>query len=118
MKLDEYLSSFKLPLLFILAGGLLFSLGIYNSKTPEQNQYASRRTSFRKVSNDSEQISNSGKIDLNKATFAQLVSLPGVGEKTAGKIIQNRPYDSLDKLSDLKIVRKDVLEKIKELVVP
>lgn len=112
MRLSEYLSSFKLPLIFILTGTLFLGLGIYNSKTPDQP-----KTSFREAFNQTKQETHSGKINLNKATKLQLISLPGVGEKTAQKIIQYRPYDSLDKLLEHKIVKRNVFEKIKELVV-
>lgn len=112
MRLGGNLRSFKLPLIFILTGVLFLSLGIYNSKTPDQP-----KTSFREAFNQAEQKTHSGKINLNKATKLQLISLPGVGEKTAQKIIQYRPYNSLDKLLEHKIVRRNVFEKIKELIV-
>ena len=38
-------------------------------------------------------------LDLNKATSAQLQEIPGVGEATAKKIIDGRPYKSVDDLS-------------------
>jgi competence protein ComEA len=40
-----------------------------------------------------------GPIDLNKATEAQLVELPGIGAASAKKIIAGRPYKSVDDLS-------------------
>ena len=39
------------------------------------------------------------KIDLNTATEAELMELPGVGEVTAKKIIANRPYSSTKDLA-------------------
>lgn len=41
-------------------------------------------------------------LDLNTATSEQLMTLPGVGSVMAGRIIQGRPYSSLD---DLKAVQ-------------
>ena len=39
------------------------------------------------------------KIDLNSATAAELEELPGVGAATSKKIIDNRPYKSVEELS-------------------
>jgi competence protein ComEA len=38
-------------------------------------------------------------LDLNKATSAQLQEIPGIGEATAKKIIDGRPYKTVDDLS-------------------
>ena len=57
-----------------------------------------------------------GTISINSASSSQLDSLPGVGTVTVGKIIQNRPYNSVDELLSKKVVTKSTLEKIKDLV--
>ena len=106
-----------LSLIFILTGVLILSLGIHNSKTPNKPQSTSTQTSNREDFNQTVKENQTGKINLNKATKLQLISLPGVGEKTAEKIILNRPYNSLDKLLEHKIVKRNVFEIIKELVV-
>lgn len=41
---------------------------------------------------------NSKKININTATKEELVDLPGIGEKTADKIIKGRPYKTIDDL--------------------
>ncbi len=55
-------------------------------------------------------------ISINLATQSQLEELPGVGKVTAQKIIDNRPYQSIDELLSKKIVNKSTYEKIKDLV--
>src|SRR5262249_27746718 len=55
-------------------------------------------------------------VSVNSATEAQLDSLPGVGPVTAGKIISNRPYTTLDDLVSKKAVTSSVFSKIKDLV--
>lgn len=53
------------------------------------------------------------KININRASLAQLDSLPGVGPTTAAKIIQNRPYNSIEELLTKKVVKKNVYEQVK-----
>lgn len=55
-------------------------------------------------------------INLNNASQSELESLPGVGEVTAGKIIENRPYGSVEELLEKKVVGDATFEKIRELV--
>ena len=47
----------------------------------------------------SEPVNASG-IDVNSATRAALIDLPGIGEVTADKIIKGRPYDTIDDFYD------------------
>lgn len=57
-----------------------------------------------------------GLINVNTASMAELDTLPGVGEKTAEKIISGRQYSKIEDLVDKKIVGKAVFEKIKEKI--
>jgi competence protein ComEA len=57
------------------------------------------------------------KTNINFASIDELDKLPGIGKITADKIIQNRPYKSIEELLTKKIVNKNVWEKIKNLVI-
>jgi|SRR3989344_5072968 len=56
------------------------------------------------------------KININLASQSELEALPGIGEKTAVKIIEGRPYQELNDLRSKKIVGESVYEKIKDLI--
>ena len=57
-----------------------------------------------------------GKVNLNTATRAELIALPGIGEANADKIIKARPIGSVDDLSAKKIIQNQYYEKVKGLV--
>jgi len=48
------------------------------------------------------------RVDLNKASEKELESLKGVGPATAKKIIENRPYKSVDELSKAGVPAKTI----------
>ncbi len=56
------------------------------------------------------------KININAATSAQLEELKGIGPATAAKIINSRPYSSIDQLLEKKIVSKTVFNNIKDRI--
>lgn len=60
--------------------------------------------------------SGTGKVGINSADQAALETLPGVGPATAKKIIENRPFGSIEELISKKAVSKSVYSKILEMV--
>ena len=61
-------------------------------------------------------ISTSGLININSASASELDSLEDVGIARAQKIINNRPYSSIDELVSKKIVTSKIFEKIKDKI--
>lgn len=58
----------------------------------------------------------SGLASINSASQTELEGLTGIGPVTALKIINNRPYASLEELISKKSVGKSLFEKIKEQI--
>jgi len=56
------------------------------------------------------------KTNINNATIDELDELSGIGTITAQKIIQNRPYSSIEELEIKKIVNKSVFDNIKNQI--
>ena len=58
--------------------------------------------------------SNDQLISINNASQSQLEELDGVGEKRALEIILQRPYQSIDELTDKNVVSKTLIENNKD----
>ncbi len=56
------------------------------------------------------------KININQAAIDELDTLPGVGQATAQKIIQGRPYQNIDDLVKKKAVTSAIYNNIKNLI--
>ena len=55
-------------------------------------------------------------ININTASSESLDTLPGVGSVTAAKIINSRPYGTIDELLSKKVVSGSVFTKIKDKI--
>ena len=67
-------------------------------------------------SETSSNIINGEKININTALSKELEDLPGIGQKTAQKIIENRPYKTIEELLSKKVLNEGVFENIKDQV--
>jgi DNA uptake protein ComE-like DNA-binding protein len=55
-------------------------------------------------------------IDINSATLTDLQSLPGIGTAYARKIVEGRPYTSVDELKVRKVLSNGTYDKIRERI--
>jgi competence protein ComEA len=55
-------------------------------------------------------------VDLNAATVAELDALPGVGPATAQRIIEGRPYGSIEDLMRVKGIGQATFDKLKDQI--
>ena len=56
------------------------------------------------------------RVNVNTATAAELEALPGIGPVIARRIVEGRPYRSVEELEQVKGIGKKRLEEIRPLV--
>lgn len=62
------------------------------------------------------QANNGFSISINTASKEELDMLPGVGPTTAQKIIDNRPYSTMEELLSKKVVKQSVFDDIRDQI--
>ena len=55
-------------------------------------------------------------VDLNRATYEELQTLPGVGPKLAERIISRRPFGKVDELEAVPGIGPKTVERLRPLV--
>lgn len=61
-------------------------------------------------------VPTGGLMNINSASEPQLEGLPGIGPASASKIIEGRPYNSVEDLLNKKIVGSKVFSQIKDKI--
>jgi competence protein ComEA len=108
----------------IEASAMLKNIGIWKDSNPDRIAAlrAQQRSEDRELQGIQTQATNSdsplpqGLIDLNTATQKELESITGIGPVTAKRIIEGRPYSSVDDLSRLKGISPKKLEGFRSFV--
>ena len=55
-----------------------------------------------------------GKLDVNAASSAELLRIPGIGPVLAQRIVEGRPYQSADNLINVKGIGPKIYERIRQ----
>lgn len=83
---------------------------------PKIGELSSAQTQTSSVHSSPANIAGSSIVNINLASQADLEALPGVGPVTAKKIVDNRPYQTLEELVNKKAVGQSLYAKIKDLI--
>jgi competence protein ComEA len=97
-------------LTFVLAG----ALGV---AAAQGSSSSSKKTTKKTTTTTEKSEASSAKIDINSASKDELMTLKGIGDVTADKIIAGRPYKTKRDLLTKKIVGKKEYEEIKNQIV-
>lgn len=107
----------KRTVLFSFCTLLLVAMMISLSSAQTTTGAADAKSGQKSAASAKSSAHASSKIDINSASKDELMTLSGIGDATAQKIIANRPYRAKNELVSKKIVPKSTYEKIKDQII-
>jgi DNA uptake protein ComE-like DNA-binding protein len=107
----------KRRILFSFFGLLLVAVLISLSSAQTATGSDQTKSTQKASSSAKPSAKSAAKMDINSASKDELMTLSGIGDATAQKIIDNRPYQAKNELVTKKIVPKSTYEKIKDQII-
>jgi DNA uptake protein ComE-like DNA-binding protein len=91
------------------------STGLVFSQTTGKQATATKQATPTKKAQTPEKKTE--QIDINSASKQQLMTLPGIGDAYAQKIIDNRPYRAKNELVQKKIIPQATYDKVSAQII-
>jgi competence protein ComEA len=96
---------------FLLLAGTSLAQAAQTAQAPD-NQVAKGPSPKASTANSTAKPAPTSLVDLNTASKQTLMTLPGITETSAMKIIENRPYKAKADLTQKKVISQDAYAKI------
>ena len=103
-------------LIVLFASVMLAAVSVAQMGSSDSSKQATTTTKGKKAAK-TDMASQSDLVDINSATKEQLDALPGIGDKYAQKIIDNRPYKGKNDLVRKKVIPQSTYAKIKDKII-
>ena len=82
-----------------------------------QGQPKSSQTPTKKTDQSTQKSEKAAPIDINSASKQELMTIPGIGDAYAQKIIDGRPYRAKNQLVQKKIIPQATYDKISDQII-